>query len=69
VDLSGWVGVGLGATCECRCGILYVPMLGGGVYAGLVSLTSSPCSSGLLVLGGWVDLLITHCINTAKCNI
>jgi len=27
VDLSGWVGVGLGRTCG---GILYAPMLGGG---------------------------------------
>jgi len=36
VDLSGWVGVGLGGNCDCRCGILYAPMLGGG-FAGLVS--------------------------------
>ena len=50
MDLSGWVGVGLGGTCD---GILYAPMFGGGVvYAGLDSLTSSPCSSGLLDLGG-----------------
>jgi len=28
VDLSGWVGVGLGGNCDCRCGILYAPMLG-----------------------------------------
>ena len=28
VDLIGWVGVGLGGTYGCRCGILYVPMLG-----------------------------------------
>jgi len=28
----GWVGVGLGGNCDCsRCGILYAPMLGGGV--------------------------------------
>jgi len=50
VDLSGWVGVGLGGNCDCRCGTLYAPMLGG--FAGLVSLTSSPYSSELLVLGG-----------------
>jgi len=30
VDLSGWVGVGLGGNCDCGCGILYAPMLGGG---------------------------------------
>jgi hypothetical protein len=30
VDLSGWGGVGLGGNCDCRCGILYAPMLGGG---------------------------------------
>jgi len=36
VDLSGWVGVGFGGNCDCRCGILYAPMMGGGVYAGLV---------------------------------
>jgi len=41
VDLSGWVGVGLGGNCDCRCGILYAAMLGG--FAGLVSLTSTPC--------------------------
>ena len=48
VDIIGWVGVGLGGTYGCRCGILYAPMLGVVVYAGLVSLTSSsypsPCS-------------------------
>jgi len=63
VDLSGRVGVGLGGNCDCRCGILYAPMLGGG-FAGLVSLTSSPCPSPyapysleLFVLGeGWVCL-------------
>jgi len=27
VDLIGWVGVGLGGTYGCRCGILYVPIL------------------------------------------
>jgi len=41
VDLSGWVGVGLGGNCDCRCGNLYAPMWGkGGGVAGLVSLTS-----------------------------
>ena len=30
MDLSGWVGVGLGGNCDCRCGILYGPMLGRG---------------------------------------
>jgi len=30
VDLSGWVGVGFGGNCDCRCGILYAPMLEGG---------------------------------------
>jgi len=40
VDLTGWVGVGLGGNCDCRCGILYAAMLGGGVggFVGLVSL-------------------------------
>ena len=61
MDLSGWVGVGLGGNCDCRCGILYASILrgGGGVFfAGLVSLTSSysslysPYSSELFVLGG-----------------
>ena len=53
MDLSGWVGVGLGGNCDCRCGILYAPMLAGGgvVFAGLVSLTS-PYSSERFVLGG-----------------
>ena len=35
MDLSGWVGVGLGENCDCRCGILYAPTLGV-VFAGLV---------------------------------
>ena len=26
----GYVGVGFGGNCDCRCGILYAPMLGGG---------------------------------------
>jgi len=29
VDLSGWVCVGLGGTCDCRCVILYASMLEG----------------------------------------
>ena len=53
MDLSGLAGVWSGGNCDCRCGILYAPMLGGGgVSAGLVSLSSSPYSSELLVLGG-----------------
>ena len=40
MDLSGWVGVGLEVNCDCRCGILHVPMFEGGVVVGLVSLTS-----------------------------
>ena len=58
VDRIGWVGEGLGGTYGCRCGILYVPMLGVVLYAGLISLTSSypsPCSPlffGTIVLGG-----------------
>ena len=32
VNLIGWVGVGLGETYGCRCGILYAPMLGVRVY-------------------------------------
>ena len=56
MDLSVWVTVGLGGNCDCRCGILYAPLLGGGGgYAGLYSLTSfpySPYSSDLFVLGG-----------------
>ena len=30
MDLSVWVGVGLGGNCYSRCGILYAPVLGGG---------------------------------------
>jgi len=41
VDLIGWVGVGLGGTYGCRCGILYDPMLRVVFYVGLVSLVSS----------------------------
>ena len=39
MGLFGWVGVGLGGTYGCRCGILYVPVFGVAFYAGLVSLT------------------------------
>ena len=59
VDLIGWVGVGLGGTYGCRCGILYAPMLGVVFYAALVSLASSsypsPCSaySSELISGGF----------------
>jgi len=34
VDLSGWVGVVLEGNCDCRCGVLYAPMLGGGCGLG-----------------------------------
>ena len=56
MGLIGWVGVGLGGTCACRCGILHVPMLGVIFCAGFVSLTSSaypsPLFVGTIVLGG-----------------
>jgi len=35
VDLSGWVGVGLEGNCDCRCGILYAPILGVGGLCGI----------------------------------
>jgi len=57
VDLIGWVGVGLGGTYGCRCGILYAPMLGVVFCAGLVSPTSSyhsPCSPYSL------ELIVSH---------
>jgi len=60
VDLSGWVGVGLGGNCDCRCGILYAPMLGGG-FVGLVSLISSSYSSEIFVLGRGVGLTPWFC--------
>ena len=41
VDLIGWVGVELGGTYSCRCGILYAHTLGVVFYGGLVILTSS----------------------------
>ena len=55
MDLSGWVGVGLGGNCDCRCGILLAPMLEGGgvVFAGLVSLTSPYSSELLFSAEGW----------------
>ena len=64
VDLIGWVGVGLGGTYGCRCGMLYAPMLGVVFYEVLVSLTSSsypsppsPYSSELIGGGFLVCLL------------
>ena len=35
MDLSGWVGVELGENCDCRCGILYAPVLEGGGLCGI----------------------------------
>ena len=32
VDLIGWVGVGLGGTYGCKCGIFYV---GGSILCGV----------------------------------
>ena len=38
----GYVGVGFGGNCDCRYGILYAPILGGGFcrfrYSGIFSL-------------------------------
>ena len=34
--------VGLGGNCDCRCGILYAPMLVGGLQDWLVCITVSP---------------------------
>jgi len=51
VDLSGWVGVGLGGNCDCRCGILMLLSWGGGgvVLAVLVwEISTSPHSLGIL---------------------
>jgi len=50
VDLSGWVGVALGGNCDCRCGILYAPMLVEVLFAGLVILTYSSYPSERFVL-------------------
>ena len=49
MDLSCWVGLGLGGNCDCSFTILYAPILGGGgmVFAGLVIMTSSPYFSAL----------------------
>jgi len=33
VDPFGWLGVGLGGNCDCRCGILYAPMSGRGWFS------------------------------------
>ena len=35
----GYVGVGLEGNCDCRYGILYAPMLGGG-YVGYSDISS-----------------------------
>jgi len=35
VDLIVWVGVWLGGTYGCGCGILYDPMLGGSILCGV----------------------------------
>jgi len=74
VDLIGLVGVGLGGTYGCRCGILYAAMLGVVFYAGLVSLTSSypsPCSpySSELIGGGvfwWFASRVFLCVRVRR---
>jgi len=68
--------VGLGGTYGCRCGILYVPVLGAVFYAGLLSLTSSsypsPCSPlffGTIVLGGgvvWSASRVLLCVRVRR---
>ena len=49
MDLIFWIGVELGGTYGCRCGVLYAHMFGVVFNAGLVCLISSsypsPCSS------------------------
>ena len=50
MDLYGWVGVGLGGNCDCRCGIFMLLCWGRVVFAGLISLTSSRYSSELFVI-------------------
>ena len=40
MDLSGWVGVGLGGNCDCRCGMLFAPMFGGGGQFHICALLS-----------------------------
>jgi len=45
VDLIGWVGLGLGGTYGCRCGIVYAPMFVVVFYAVLVET----CSFSLLI--------------------
>ena len=32
LDPFGWLGVGFGGNCDCRCGILYAPLLGRGWF-------------------------------------
>jgi len=63
VDLSGWVG-------DCRCDILYAPILEGG-FASMFSLTSSPCpstySSELFVLSGvWCASGVFLCVRVRR---
>ena len=38
MDPFGYLDVGLGGNCDCRCGILYAPVLGV-VFVGLVSFS------------------------------
>ena len=35
MDFTGWVGVGLGGNCYCRCGILMLLCWGGGGFCGI----------------------------------
>jgi len=46
VDLSGWVGVGLGGNCDCRCGIVMLLCI-------VVFLTELTSSYNLNIQRGW----------------
>ena len=45
VDLIGWVGVVLGGTYDCSCGILYAAMLGGSISTTNVKTSCKLCVS------------------------
>jgi hypothetical protein len=51
----GYLGVGFGGNCDCRYGILYAPMLGGGFcgfgYSGTFSLFFGTSEPALLSQG------------------
>jgi len=62
VDLSGWVGVGLGENCDCTCGILMLLCWGGGFCGiGYSDIFSLFFGNFVALGGGWSASRVLLC--------